>query len=262
MRVPLEWLRDYVRPELDTRELADRLAVTGTEVEGIHTHGVGAIDAFVVGKVLSAERHPDADRLSVCMVDVGEGESGADRVRRPERGRRPDRRGRAPGAVMPDGTKLGKAKLRGVESAGMILAEDEVAIGADHAGIMVLADGPAPGTPLIEVLPIQTDVLELEITPNRPDCLGVYGVAREVHAATGAELRRAPWAPDEHPAGDAIPGVSVEVRCPELCPRFTVARVRERDDRPVAAVAEGAPQRRRPAPDQQRRRHHQLRDAA
>jgi phenylalanyl-tRNA synthetase beta chain len=123
---------------------------------------------------------------------------------------------------MPDGTKLGKAKLRGVESAGMILAEDEVAIGADHAGIMVLADGPAPGTPLIDVLPIRTDVLELEITPNRPDCLGVYGVAREVHAATGAELRRAPWTPDEHPAGDAIAGVSVEVRCPELCPRFTV----------------------------------------
>jgi phenylalanyl-tRNA synthetase beta chain len=86
---------------------------------------------------------------------------------------------------------------------------------------MVLADGPVPGTPLIEVLPIRTDVLELEITPNRPDCLGVYGVAREVHAATGAELKAPPWAKDEHPAGDSIPGASVEVRT-ELCPRFTV----------------------------------------
>ena len=85
-----------------------------------------------------------------------------------------------PGAVMPDGTRLKKAKLRGQESNGMILAEDEVAIGVDHDGIMVLDDALAAGTPLADVLPIATDVLELEITPNRPDCLGVYGVAREV----------------------------------------------------------------------------------
>ena len=94
---------------------------------------------------------------------------------------------------MPDGTRLKKAKLRGQESNGMILAEDEVAIGTDHDGIMVLDDALAAGTPLADVLPIATDVLELEITPNRPDCLGVYGVAREVHAATGAPLAPAPW---------------------------------------------------------------------
>ena len=87
---------------------------------------------------------------------------------------------------MPDGTRLKRAKLRGVESQGMILAEDEVGIGTDHDGIMVLEDDLVPGTPLAEVLPIATDVLELEITPNRPDCLAVYGVAREVHATTGA----------------------------------------------------------------------------
>ena len=89
-----------------------------------------------------------------------------------------------PGAVMPGGVKLKKAKLRGVESDGMILAEDEVGIGTLHDGIMVLDDDLLPGTPLEEVLPLATDVLELEITPNRPDCLAVYGVAREVHAAT------------------------------------------------------------------------------
>ena len=97
---------------------------------------------------------------------------------------------------MPDGTKLKKAKLRGVESHGMILAEDELGIGTDHDGIMVLDDELAPGTPLADVLPIATDVLELEITPNRPDCLGVYGVAREVHAATGAPLAPPPWRDD------------------------------------------------------------------
>jgi phenylalanyl-tRNA synthetase beta chain len=225
MRVPVEWLRDYVRPQLGLRELAERLALTGTEVEGVHAHGVGAVDGFVIGKVLSAERHPDADRLTVCMVDVGEGEPSQIVCGAPNVAAGQTVAVARPGAVMPDGTKLGKAKLRGVESAGMILAEDEVAIGTDHAGIMVLDDiptHPAPGTPLLDVLPIHTDVLDLEITPNRPDCLGVYGVAREVHAATGAELKAPPWARDEHPAGDAIAGVSVEVRSPELCPRFTV----------------------------------------
>jgi phenylalanyl-tRNA synthetase beta chain len=103
----------------------------------------------------------------------------------------------------------------------MILAEDEVAIGVEHDGIMVLDDALAAGTPLAEVLPIATDVLELEITPNRPDCLGVYGVAREVHAATDTPLAPQPWSEDPHPAGDAIPGFSVDVQVPELCPRFT-----------------------------------------
>src|SRR5947207_15151935 len=104
---------------------------------------------------------------------------------------------------MPDGTTLGQAKLRGVVSNGMILAEDEVGIGTEHAGIMVLDDGLEPGTPLADVLPVATDVLELEITPNRPDCLGIYGVAREVHAATGTPLEPPPWAPDPASAAPA-----------------------------------------------------------
>src|SRR4051812_26477587 len=196
MRVPLEWLHDYVRPDLELRELATRLALTGTEVEGIHAHGVGAADGFVVGRVLSAERHPDADRLSVCRVDVGDGEPSQIVCGAPNVAAGQTVAVARPGAVMPDGTTLGTARLRGVESAGMILAEDEVAIGTGHAGIMVLENGTAPGTPLAEVLPIATEVLELEVTPNRPDCLGVYGVARELHAATGAPLGPAPWAED------------------------------------------------------------------
>ena len=103
----------------------------------------------------------------------------------------------------------------------MILAEDEVAIGTLHDGIMVLDDDLLPGTPLEDVLPISSDVLELEITPNRPDCLSIYGLAREVHAATAAPLAPPPWADDPVPAVGEIPGFSVEVRDPELCPRFT-----------------------------------------
>jgi phenylalanyl-tRNA synthetase beta chain len=128
-----------------------------------------------------------------------------------------------PGAVMPDGTRLKRAKLRGVESDGMILAEDELAIGTDHDGIMVLDETLVPGTPLAEVLPIATDVLELEITPNRPDCLSIYGVAREVHAATGAPLADPPWAGVPALSG-SVPGFEVEVRDPDLNPRFTLRR--------------------------------------
>ncbi|MFI5008880.1 MAG: phenylalanine--tRNA ligase subunit beta [Solirubrobacterales bacterium] len=231
MRVPLTWLREYCDPPLDVHGVEERLTMTGTKVEAIHHHGVRALENFLVGRVLESERHPDADRLSVCVVDLGPA--------RPEGpasivcGAANVAAGQSvavarPGAVMPDGSKLKKAKLRGVPSEGMILAEDELAIGSDHDGIMVLEElvpdaQLAPGTPLEGVLPLATEVLELEVTPNRPDCLAVYGVARELHAATGASLALAPWAEDPGAAGP-VEGADVEVQCPELCPRFT-ARV-------------------------------------
>ena len=188
MRLPLSWLHEYVTPDLSVRDLATRLAMTGTEVDRVHVHGVPDTANFVVGRVLTAEQHPDADRLKVCTVDVGEGEPQQIVCGAPNVAAGQTVGVARPGAVMPDGTKLGKAKLRGVVSHGMILAEDEVSAGTGHAGTMVLADDLAPGTPLSDVLAIHDDVLELEITPNRPDCLGVYGVAREVHAVTGAPL--------------------------------------------------------------------------
>jgi phenylalanyl-tRNA synthetase beta chain len=221
MRLPLFWLHDYCDPGLTAQELANRLAMTGTEVDRVHTHGVTALEHFRVGRVLSAERHPDADRLTVCVVDVGDGDPSTIVCGAPNVAAGQAVAVASPGAVMPDGTRLKRAKLRGVESNGMVLAEDELAIGTDHEGILVLDDGLPPGTPLADVLPIATDVLELEITPNRPDCLGVYGLAREVHAATEAPLAAPPWAQDPHPDGDAIAGFAIEVQAPELCPRFT-----------------------------------------
>ncbi len=226
MRVPLEWLHQYCRPPLGTDALAERLTMTGTKVEAIHRHGVGALEQFVVGKVLEAQRHPDADRLSVCAVDVGDGEPSQIVCGAPNVAAGQTVAVAKPGAIMPDGRTLGTAKLRGMESHGMILAEDELAIGTEHAGILVLAgDHLAPGTPLQDVLPIATEVLEFEITSNRPDCLGVYGIAREAHAVTGAELAPPPWADDPGSAGDPGPA-QVTVDCPDLCPRFT-ARVFE-----------------------------------
>ena len=116
----------------------------------------------------------------------------------------------------------------------MILAEDEVAIGIDHDGIMVLDDDLLPGTPLADVLPIATDVLELEITSNRPDCLSIYGAAREVHAATGAPLNPPPWLDDPGTAGP-VEGVDDRGRGARPVPALHRAAVRGRHDRPVAA---------------------------
>jgi phenylalanyl-tRNA synthetase beta chain len=226
MRAPLEWLYQYCAPELPAAKVAERLAMTGTEVERVERFGVTALDRFVVGRVLEAQAHPGADRLSVCSVDVGDGSPsqivcGAPNVRQGQLVAVAK-----PGAVMAGGATLQKAKLRGVESEGMILAEDELAIGPDHDEIIVLEDDARrPGQPLREVLPISTDVLVLEITPNRPDCLGIYGVARELHAATAAPLHPPPWATDPGGPGE-VAAAAVEVLCPELCPRFT-ARVFE-----------------------------------
>src|SRR4051794_12334186 len=181
MLLPIFWLEDYIDPKLDLKRLEDRLTMTGTKVERAYTHGVTALEHFVVARVIDAHRHPDADRLTVCTVALGDGETSQIVCGAPNVAAGQVVAVARPGAVMPDGTRLKKAKLRGIESDGMILAEDELAIGTDHDGIMVLDDALVPGTPLTRVLPIATDVLELEITPNRPDCLSVYGVAREVH---------------------------------------------------------------------------------
>lgn len=221
MKVPVEWLHEYCAPDLPIDELATRLAMTGTEVDRVEHHGVRELDFFVVGRVLSAERHPDADRLKVCVVDIGDGVRSQIVCGAPNVAAGQTVAVAQPGSVMPDGTRLKKAKLRGQESNGMILAEDELGIGLDHAGTMVLDGGLEPGAPLAGVLPLSTDVLELEITPNRPDCLGVYGVAREAHAATGAWLAPPPWEDDPGTLQSQDAGV-VEIAVEtELCPRFT-----------------------------------------
>ncbi len=226
MKVPYAWLREYCDPGASVEELAERLAMTGTEVERVGTIGPPSAEAFVVGRVLAVEKHPKADRLSVCTVDTGDGERtivcGAPNVAA----------GQTvpvalPGATLPGGHEIGEAKLRGVRSAGMICASSELELGEGPPGIMVLDDdGLAPGTSLAEVLPIAEQVLELEVTPNRVDCFGVYGVAREVHAISGASLDSEPWAEDAPAGGKGEVGdyASVEVEAPDLCPRFT-ARV-------------------------------------
>jgi phenylalanyl-tRNA synthetase beta chain len=220
MLVPMTILRSLCDPPLSTEELAARLTMTGTKDERVFHHGVADPAGFVVGRVLDVGPHPDADRLRVCTVDIGLGQPSTIVCGAPNVAAGQTVAVARPGAVLPDGRKLKSAKLRGVVSDGMILSELELSLGTDHDGIMVLASPAAAGTPLAEAIELSSDVIEFEITPNRVDCLGVYGIAREVHATTGAALAPPPWAEDPgSDLGDAG-GVEVDVQATDLCRRF------------------------------------------
>src|SRR5689334_18773584 len=195
MKLPMSWLREYVPVPVSTRELADRLVITSCEVDGIETRGVvdqdGNLGLFKVGRVVQAEKHPDADRLQLCHVDVGEAEARQIVCGAWNFGVGATVAVALPGAMLPNGLILERRKVRGQVSDGMILAEDELGLGTDHTGIVVLAEG-EPGTPLADVLPLVDDVLVVEPTGNRPDLLAVYGVAREVAALFDLDLARPP----------------------------------------------------------------------
>ena len=227
MKVPVSWLRSYCDPPLSTAELGDRLASVGLQPERVDRIGVGESSGFVVGKVISVSPHPDADRLTVCVVDDGSGSERTIVCGAPNVAAGQTVAVALPSAIMPDGSKLGEAKLRGVKSSGMILAEDEVGISHDHAETMVLSDDLAAGAPLDGTLVIEDEVLDLEVNPNRPDALSVYGVAREVHAFSEARLEPDPGTGDaDHSGHDRVEDhASVEID-PEICLRFS-ARVFE-----------------------------------
>ena len=193
MHVPLSWLREYVSVNATANEIADRLFTSAAEVERVFEVGVPDVDGnvarFLVGRVLEVEAHPNADRLRVCQVDVGEGDA-----RQIVCGAWNFEAGATvavalPGAYLPIFDQpLDERELRGQASRGMILAEDEVGLGDDHAGIMVLPAGLEPGTPLLDVLPIRDQVLDVTPTVNRVDLLSMAGVAREVATLLGGEL--------------------------------------------------------------------------
>ncbi len=226
MKVPLSWLKEYVDVDLPARELAGRLALTGTEVERISHAGLpagdGNLNRFVIGRVVAIEPHPNADRLSLCRVDTGGATAqivcGASNFKEGDRTAVCQ-----PGGMLPDGRRLEAAEIRGVRSEGMLCSESELGLAAKSAGIMILPEDAPVGGRLVDYLPVSDDVLELEITPNRPDCLSVYGVAREVAAITGSRLRTMPVC-DIKPRGDdnVEELVSISVADPSLCPRYGV----------------------------------------
>src|SRR3954447_19153269 len=226
MRVPVSWLRDYVPIEMPLGELAARLSVATAEVEGVETRGVpdtdGNLGLFKIGKVVEAEKHPNADRLQITKVDVGEGEPRSIVCGAWNFGVGATVGVALPGALLParpdlpDGLRLDRREVRGQLSDGMILAEDEIGLGGDHAGIMLLPET-EPGTPLSDVLPLAEHVLVVEATGNRPDLYSVYGLAREIATLYDLPLRE--MVGDSHQTRPERT-VGIEIDDLEGCPRY------------------------------------------
>ena len=225
MKVPLKWLQEYVGITLSSSDLADRLTMAGMEVGGAQVIGDNW-ESIVVGQIIAVDPHPNADRLTLPTIDIGTGQQtvvcGAPNLRVG------DKVAFAPvGAQLIDGHtgqafRLKSARIRGVISSGMACSEKELGISDSHEGIMVLPAEAPVGTPLADYL---GDVIfDLDITPNRPDCLCVIGIAREIAALTGQSLSLSEVSYEEtaFPIGQQI---SIEIVTPDLCPRYCASLI-------------------------------------
>lgn len=239
MKISTQWLRQYVDTTWSAETIAQRLTMAGLEVESVEPIGP-SFEGILVGRVLDVKRHPSADRLTVCSVDLGADEPvqivcGAPNV--------------APGQLVPVATvgttlslpdkadpgsvkalTLTRAKIRGEESNGMICAEDEIGLSDDHSGIMVLGGEATPGEPFADWMarsgrPTGDSVIDVSITPNRPDAVCHIGIARDVAALAGVALRR-PEVPVPDAPGEAARHVSVSIEAPDGCHRYVAMLVR------------------------------------
>ncbi len=217
MLVSINWLREFVPYEGDVDVLADKLTMLGLEVDEI-IHPFEHLEQLVVGHVLECGPHPEADKLSVTKVDVGtevlDIVCGAPNVAQGQKVAVAKI-----GAVLPGDFAIKKAKIRGVASFGMICSEKELELSEDHHGIMVLNDSLVPGTNLVDALNLDRVVLDIDLTPNRADCLSVLGVAREVATAFGLPLTL-PKVKLTEVGEDASSQVSIVIDDPELCPLY------------------------------------------
>ncbi len=216
MKIAESWLREWVNPELDTEALGHQLTMLGHEVDEMTIEGEG-LDGVVVAEVVEFGKHPDADRLSVCKVSTGEGDlidivCGAQNLFQGMKSPLA-----TPGVTLPNGIKLRKSKIRGVVSNGMLCSAVELGLGDESDGIISLpADAPV-GTTLADYLSLPDAVFDLDLTPNRGDCFSVFGIARDVAALTGAELRNADVDGVAATIDDRLP---VELLEPAGCPVF------------------------------------------
>ncbi len=221
MRVPLSWLREYVDFDLGVERLVELFTLHSQEIDGVYRLGV-TDGEVVVGEVVEFGPHPNADRLSVAKVDLGGREvqivAGAPN---PFPGARVPVV--LPGSVMADGTKLKKAKLRGLESYGMMMSERELGISADHEGILLLDEAHEVGRPVADYFPVGEIVVDIDVTPNRPDLWGMIGVARELAAILQTAFR-VPEIPFET-GGEPTGAYGLRVEAEDLCPRYDLRRV-------------------------------------
>ncbi|MCX5837172.1 MAG: phenylalanine--tRNA ligase subunit beta, partial [Deltaproteobacteria bacterium] len=221
MQVSLKWLKDYVDVDMPPEDLAERLTMTGLEVDSLRRIEP-AFSGVRVARIISLRPHPQADQLSLCEVATGDAiypvVCGATNIRVGDI---------VPlaqvGATLPGGDVIRSARIRGEVSEGMLCSEEELGIGGDAAGIMILPSDLPLGKELADALDLYDTVLDIGVTPNRSDCLSMVGVAREVAAVTGKDLRYPPSVVAEN--DEEIRGItSVSIEDPDLCPRYT-ARV-------------------------------------
>jgi len=216
MKFSENWLREWVDPSVSTAELVEELTMAGLEIDSVEPAANG-LEALLVGEVISVDKHPDADKLKVCQVSIGQDESlqivcGAPNV---EAG------GKYPlapvGARLPGDIKIKKSKLRGVESHGMLCSATELGLGDDQSGLMNLPEDAHAGQTLQSLLGLDDSIIEIDLTPNRGDCLGIEGIAREV-----GTLLREPVKPVEiKPVSPAIEDtLEVDIQEPHGCPQY------------------------------------------
>jgi len=216
MKIAESWLREWVNPDLDTEALSHQLTMLGHEVDGVEYEGASIADV-VIAEVAEVGKHPNADKLSLCKVNDGSGElleviCGAPNV--VQGMKTPFAR---PGVKLPNGLKLRKAKIRGIVSNGMLCSAEELGLGEESDGILSLPQSAEVGSPLIDFLGLPDAIIDLDLTPNRGDCFSVIGIARDVAALTGAQLKAASVASVDATIEDTQ---AVELANAAACPRF------------------------------------------
>ncbi len=229
MKISLSWLKRYIDIDLSVDELVDALPMLGLEVDEVETIGLPQFDNIVVGEILTREPHPDADRLGVCTVDVGDGGAVRQIVCGATNYSIGDRVPVAlPGARLPGDFKIKRSKLRGVVSEGMMCSARELGLGDDHHGLLILEQRPEIGTPINTVFPDSDTVLTLEVTANRGDCLSYLGVAREIAARFSGTVRAVEPKADlefEPEPGKDFPLEAVVIDSPD-CPLYSACAIR------------------------------------
>ncbi|MGD9137907.1 MAG: phenylalanine--tRNA ligase subunit beta, partial [Desulfobacterales bacterium] len=222
MKVSLSWLKDYIPVNLDAADLAEALTMVGLEVDSVADR-YSYLNGVVVGRVVEMDRHPNADKLVVCRVDAGDRISsvvcGAPNV---EPGMLAPLA--KPGTVFPDGSQLNESVIRGISSEGMLCSDAELGLGIDSSGIMTLEASLKVGDRLADALALHDVVFEFDLTPNRPDCLSVIGIAREIAAIQKTPIKYPDYSIKDQ--NDTIhEATSVKIEAPDHCPRYSARLV-------------------------------------
>lgn len=230
MKASVNWIKEFVKVEADAQTVADRLTRAGLEIEGLHAQGKG-LEKVVTATLLKVDKHPQADRLTLCEVRTGA------QVHQIVCGAKNHKAGdkvalALPGARLPNGMEIQETVIRKVKSGGMLCSEKELGFAAESEGILILPPETPEGVPLAEALGLDDTILEVNVTPNRGDCLSMRGLAREVAAAFDAPVGAGPPLSGDKREGPLQQGFSLEenirvqLQAPDLCPRYTCRLVR------------------------------------